>query len=94
MNISSSFIRFETEGLPNEGYIDENGDRLLYSNLYHNHTMDLVRNLIILFYLLLINNPQEQALLQFIKFCGFKLKFFESNSRTSLTKQSSTGEKS
>ena len=32
---------FETEGLPDEPYIDEDGDELLYSNLNHIHTMDL-----------------------------------------------------
>lgn len=33
---------FETLGEPNEPYIDEDGDRLLYSNINHIHTMDLV----------------------------------------------------
>lgn len=34
---------FETKNLPNETYIDENGDKTVYDNLYHNHTMNLVR---------------------------------------------------
>lgn len=29
---------FETEGFPNETYIDENGDKTLYENLDHTHT--------------------------------------------------------
>lgn len=35
--------RFETVGEPNEPYIDEDGDKELYSNLDHIHTRDLVR---------------------------------------------------
>lgn len=34
---------FEVEGLPDEVYIDENGDKNAYDNLIHNHTMDQVR---------------------------------------------------
>lgn len=33
---------FETVGLPNELYVDENGDKSSYDNLIHNHTMNLV----------------------------------------------------
>lgn len=36
-------LRFETIELPSEPYIDEDGDRMLYSNLNHIHTMDLVK---------------------------------------------------
>lgn len=32
---------FETEGLPDESYINPDGDRTFYDNLYHNHTLDL-----------------------------------------------------
>lgn len=32
---------FETEGLPNETYINPDGDLTFYDNLYHNHTRDL-----------------------------------------------------
>lgn len=33
---------YELEGLPDEIYIDENGDKESYDNLYHNYTMDQV----------------------------------------------------
>lgn len=33
---------FEIEGLLNETYVDENEDKTLYDNLFHNHTMNLV----------------------------------------------------
>lgn len=33
---------FEVEGLPDEVYINENGDHNSYDNLIHNHTMNLV----------------------------------------------------
>lgn len=32
---------FEVEDFANETYIDPNGDRTFYDNLYHNHTRDL-----------------------------------------------------
>lgn len=32
---------FETVGHPNEAYIDPNGDKTFYDNLYHNETRDL-----------------------------------------------------
>lgn len=35
---------FETVGEPDEPYIDENGDKNLWDNINHIHTMDLVKN--------------------------------------------------
>lgn len=36
---------FEVEGLPDEFYVDEDGDRNSYDNLIHNHTMNLVSDI-------------------------------------------------
>lgn len=36
---------FETDGLPNEVYVNENEDKSLYDNLIHNHTMNLVSSM-------------------------------------------------
>lgn len=36
---------FETVGLPDEAYVDEDEDKSLYDNLIHNHTMNLVSSM-------------------------------------------------
>lgn len=36
----------EFEGLPDESYINENGDKESYDNLFHNYSMDQVRLLL------------------------------------------------
>jgi alpha-glucosidase len=39
---------FETRGEPDEPYVDENGDKNLWDNIQHIHTMDLVRDIFLL----------------------------------------------